>query len=145
MMDKNQANDILHEMNIMLAKEFPNFNVKFCKTTIDTNGKINFKFSMTDKNSVDTITEKDNTIGMVKNDLHPEAPGFEFLYKGHIHRIVSISTRKQKYCVTAEDETTKKRFRFQANFINRMIADKTGKTFTGRLGNGVFFTHHFKD
>jgi len=127
-MSKNQANAILSRMSVMLQKEFgEGFDIKFGKTTFDTNGRINFKFSMTDKKNSTIVKENDDLRGMKKNNVSVDAVGLEFSYADNIYTVVKVNPRKMKYCVEARRQDGKM-FRFTAARINEECRKQTGKT-----------------
>ncbi len=127
-MNKNQANEILSSMIITLQAKFgEDFDIKFGKTTFDTNGKINFKVSLTDKSAATLVKENDDLLGMRKNNVSVDASGFSFVFGGNVHTVTKINTRKMKYCVEAR-RFDGKSFRFTAKFINEEIRKATGKT-----------------
>lgn len=130
-MTKNQANAVLSQMSITLMAKFgEDFDIKFGKTTFDSNGKINFKFSLTDKSAATLVKENDDLLGMRKNNVSVDAIGLEFLHGEHLYTVTKINTRKMKYCVEAK-RTDGKLFRFTAAMINEKVREVTGKTHIG--------------
>lgn len=130
-MSKNQANAILSLMSVTLQAKFgEDFDIKFGKTTFDTNGKINFKFSLTDKSAATLVKENDDLLGMRKNNVSVDASGFEFMHANRAYTVTKINTRKMKYCVEARRDDGKL-FRFTAPMINEYIRKATGKTHIG--------------
>lgn len=127
-MNKNDANTVLNQMRLVLEREFPNHNVKMGRTTFNNLGKINFKFSLIDKESAQKVKETDELIGMKKNGVHVDAIGVSFKHNGKTYIVESISTRKMKHCVTCRREDNKL-FRFTANFINEKVFEATGSKF----------------
>lgn len=130
-MDKVQANKLLREAQETIAKQFPDFEVKFGRTTFETNGRINFKFSMIDKSAKALVAEKDELDGMIKNGVSVDADKFVFSHNGATYKVETVLKRKQKYPVVARNIDSGKALRFTAKFINEQIAKETGVKFVG--------------
>ena len=128
-MDKIQANKVLREMQDTIRKQFPDYEVKFGRTTFETGGRINFKLSMVDKATMAMVAEQDELVGMRKNGVSIDADKFVFKYNGGTYKVETILKRKQKYPVIARNIDSGKALRFTAKFINEQIATDTGVKF----------------
>ena len=135
-MNKAQAKMTLQRVQQALKTEFPEMNAVFGKTRFDSMGQIDFKFSLVEKSAVDEITQNDNLIGMVKNDVHPSAIGQKIEVAGTKYIVESVKKRKMKYPVVVRRISDKKLFRLTAWNVNQEVMLNTGNKhhYNGKTG-----------
>ena len=134
-LSKKEANLVLAAMREVLGQNFPEYTVKFKPTKFSTEGEIDFKFSLIKNGAVDAIADRDTKIGMIKNNIHPDAIGQKFESGGKYYIIESVKSRKQKYSVLARRISDNKVFKFNRVLINEKVAEKTDLRFNYYLGN----------
>lgn len=122
-MNKTVANKILKRMQEIVKNEFPEYNAEFARTTFTSDGQINFKFKMVSHQNKEMVKNRDTEIGMIKNNVRPNAIGKNIDVRGESYQVISVRPRKQKYPVVAKRIADGKLFRLTAQTVNEAISN----------------------